>query len=137
MENYTIFASFGLFVVWMQRHHRWSMMLKAMTNKYTVVGSRRAATQAVASSSSGSPSSSHGPTTQPTTAAGGYSTIRRQVTVPPTKQVPTTASGGYSTLRRKVTVPPTKRPHPGFWTKVAQDLTHPVLPGLKTLFKGL
>lgn len=49
MSEYTIFASFGIFVVWMQRHGRWSMMLQAMENKATVVGTKRASTAPIKS----------------------------------------------------------------------------------------
>lgn len=116
MENYTIFASFGVFVVWMQRHGRFKDMLQAMTNKYTVAGSRRAST---------SPVTFGGQATKHNKSTPGFRT-----TVPHmTTKIPLTHSG------QPVTTTP--QTHLSFWQKVDKILTHPIIPSLKTELKKL
>ena len=39
MGKWTTAAAVVLFVVWMQRHHRWGLLRTAMASKFTVQGS--------------------------------------------------------------------------------------------------
>ena len=63
MRNWTIGVSFAVFIVYMQRHHRWGYMMKAMEGAYTVAGSPRASNTPVigGSNSSSSYTSNSGP----------------------------------------------------------------------------
>jgi hypothetical protein len=44
VQNWTIIASSALFIVWMQRHGRWTAFIRAMQGQYTIVGAQGAGT---------------------------------------------------------------------------------------------